>query len=115
LSLAISDEEDDFDIDEIKTDIIYESGNILLNAIIGSISNLTKESVEYAPPQYKDITLNNMLESMKIDSNNGVILTVENTFSIKSKSIKGSIIILFDNESVNKIIQSEKSYHNNGS
>jgi chemotaxis protein CheC len=54
VSLLTGDESGNSDLDGIRAATLEETGNILLNGVVGSISNLVQESIAFSVPFYSE-------------------------------------------------------------
>jgi len=54
VSLLTGDEGGNSDVDGIRAATLEEAGNILLNGVIGSISNLLREDIAFSVPYYSE-------------------------------------------------------------
>lgn len=94
----------DFDFTDIDFDIIKEIGNIILNSIIGEISNFLDIDLNYTLPEVKVFN--------KIDFTKDIegkeykyILMLYITFIIDDVEIEGAIIINLTLKSLNELIK----------
>lgn len=82
------------DLDAVKIGTLLEVGNIVLNGIMGSLSNLLKNHLEYSLPTYTEGKLENLLSAKKLENNASVMLA-HTRFSIEQLQIAGNIILIF--------------------
>jgi chemotaxis protein CheC len=54
VSLLTGDEGSNSDVDGIRAATLEEAGNILLNGVVGSISNLLDENISFSVPYYSE-------------------------------------------------------------
>ncbi len=54
VSIIINEEEIPFDEDSLRIGTLQEVGNIVLNGVMGSITNFMKTHVRYYPPEYRE-------------------------------------------------------------
>jgi chemotaxis protein CheC len=90
------------EMDAIKSGTLVEIGNIVMNAIIGSISNMYNFTLVYTVPDYVEGQFNDMYTSDEIDDS--VILIARTKFNIESLEIQGDILIFFTIESFDTIL-----------
>lgn len=94
----------DVDFTDVDFDIVKEIGNIILNSLIGEISNYLDINLDYSLPEVKVFD--------KIDFKNDVtnrdylhILLLYITFNIDDTEIEGAIIISLTLTSLNELLK----------
>ncbi len=98
VSIIIGQANIPFDEDSLRIGTLEEVGNIVLNGVMGSISNVLKNGIEYYPPAYYEDTLGNLmrLESMLGSEEDPKVLLVARTlFSVENLLIEGEVLIVF--------------------
>ncbi len=80
-------------MDELKTGTLSEIGNILINSIMGSISNILDSHLDYSVAEYSEGKYNQILQQSTEQSS--VLLIAEAKFEAKKMRISGEIIIVF--------------------
>ena len=83
------------DFNALKLGTLTEVGNILLNGVMGSLSNILGKSIEYNVPSYVEGTIKNLLCTPDVDPDT-TILFVKTRFRVEKHDIVGDIIILFE-------------------
>lgn len=82
------------DLDSVRSGTLCEIGNIVLNGVMGSISNLLKKHFSYSVPKYHEEDFEQLVEN-SIEEN-VVYLLGETHFEIEKLRIDGEIILLFE-------------------
>ena len=101
---ACTGEEDcDSDMDSLRAGTLREIGNIVINAVIGSISNILKASLMYTVPSYKEGKAEGLYKQ-KIISHSTFILHALTRFNIEKLDIEGDIVLFFRVESLDKFL-----------
>ena len=93
VSVLTGEEKYSEELDNVRVGTLNEVANMLLNGVMGSISNSFKESFQYSIPVYYEDTFQNLLT---FSSHNQVILMGETHFEVEQLSIEGDIIILLE-------------------
>ncbi len=107
LVVAFTNEnQDELDFDEIQAETLSEIGNIVLNSLIGSISNLLNINLNYSIPLYITGTIDQILSSDIAFRENGILLFARTHFSIETLQIDGDFILFIDVSSVSEFINS---------
>lgn len=83
-----------FDLDSVKIGTLSEVGNIVINGVMGSISNVLKEHLEYSLPIYIEDTVEHLLTGDGIESHVAVLLA-RARFNIENIQVTGDIILIF--------------------
>lgn len=89
------------DLDAVRIGTLTEVGNIVINGVMGSISNVLRQHMNYAIPIYLEDTVENLLRS---DSNVAIILA-QARFTIEQLHIVGDIILLFEVSSFDVLLE----------
>lgn len=96
VSLLTGEDRDSPDLDAVKIGTLTEVGNIVINGVMGSISNLLKRRMDYALPTYYEDTIEQLLlsnYSFEIDT---VFLLAQARFEIEQLELIGEIILIFE-------------------
>ena len=84
------------DMDAIRTGTLTEIGNIVINGVMGSISNAIEKQLSYSVPFYLEDSLLNMLQQDDEDARTDTIILARTHFIIKEHFIYGDIILFFE-------------------
>lgn len=119
--VAVLTEQDleEIDLDTVKIGTLSEIGNILLNGVMGSISNILSQHLDYAIPVYSEDTVYNLWKLDEFDGQSTVILA-QARFTVEQLNIEGDIILLFKMGSFEALLRaiaqkSEEHYEPNTS
>lgn len=82
------------DLDAVKIGTLTEVGNIVINGVMGSMSNLLKQHLNYSLLMYLEDTVEHLLSSKQLESNTTVLLA-QARFTIEQLQIAGDIILIF--------------------
>jgi len=93
---------DSTELDDLRSSTLAEIGNILLNGVMGSLSNMLVSTLEYSVPSYQEGDLNTMLGHQKAEA----VLMARATFHIDELRIEGNILLFFEIESFQTLLQS---------
>jgi chemotaxis protein CheC len=94
ISVILGRENIPFDEDSLRIGTLEEVGNIVLNGVMGSISNFLGNGLHYSYPYYAEDTYANLLRSAE-DASERVFLLARTQFLIADHLIEGEIIIIF--------------------
>ncbi|MEB3827289.1 chemotaxis protein CheC [Phormidium sp. CCY1219] len=82
------------DLDAVKIGTLTEVGNIVINGVMGSMSNLLHQHLNYSLPIYLEDTVDNLLVANRLESKTTVLLA-QARFTIEQLQIAGDIILIF--------------------
>jgi chemotaxis protein CheC len=83
------------DLDAIRIGALTEVGNIILNGVMGSISNVLEQHLKYTIPTYVEDRIEHLLALDDIASTVGIVLA-RTRFTVAQLSIEGDILLLFE-------------------
>lgn len=91
------------DLDAVRIGTLSEVGNIVINGVMGSISNVLKQHMDYKMPVYIEDTIENLIT---LDSGSNVtILLAQTRFTIENLQIIGDIILIFEVNSFDGLLE----------
>jgi chemotaxis protein CheC len=89
------DDADDLDLDSVRIGTLTEVGNIVINGVMGSITNIIHEQVKYSVPSFFEGTMGGLVLADDI-GNYSAVLLAQIGFSLESLRVTGDMVILFD-------------------
>lgn len=104
VSLLTGENRDSPDLDEVKIGTLTEVGNIVINGVLGSISNLLKQQMNYMLPTYFEDTIEGLLTSSYTFDKDTIFLLAQTKFEIKQLEIMGEIILIFEMSSFGELL-----------
>lgn len=78
---------------------LIEVGNIIVNAVMGSITNILDKKLEFHIPEYREDSLDHLLDHPRLAESKSVIL-VRAQFSVEAQEIHGEIVLLLADQSI---------------
>ncbi|MBN1182596.1 MAG: hypothetical protein JXB49_09940 [Bacteroidales bacterium] len=90
-------------------DSIKEVGNIIINSILGTISNNIYFHLDYSVPIFYEGSLTNLLLKRERDAKSRYLLA-QTIFTINELDISGSIVLLLKEEAFDELIQAMNVY-----
>ena len=91
------------DLDSVKIGTLSEVGNIVINGVMGAISNVLQQRLNYSIPTYSEGTIANLLTSAGLASDT-VVLLAQTSFMIERLHIEGDIILIFNVNSFDTLL-----------
>jgi chemotaxis protein CheC len=93
------------DLDAVKIGTLSEIGNIVINGVIGSISNILEQRMEYKIPSYCEDTIENLLLSERNMTDDVVFILAQARFAIEQLEIVGDIILIFEMKTFDNLLK----------
>jgi len=90
-------------MDELKSGALTEVGNIIINGVMGSISNMLQATLQYSVPDYIEGSLDNLMDIG--EQADDFVLIAETTFHINDLNVKDTIALFFHVASFEKLLQ----------
>ena len=103
LVTMLTGEEGTHDLDSVKIGTLSEVGNIVINGVMGAISNVLQQRLNYSIPNYTEGTIATLLTSGGL-STDTVVLLAQTRFIIERLHIEGDIILIFNVSSFDTLL-----------
>ena len=104
----IGEDSDITSIDAERQETLTELGNILLNSVLGSLSNLLKLRFDYDVPVYREGNLSDLLTKEAVDpdesGDSSRVLYANAHFDIEAFRVTGNVLIIFDVTSFDQLL-----------
>jgi chemotaxis protein CheC len=104
VSLLTGEEIGSADLDSVKIGTLSEVGNIVINGIMGSISNILNQHLNYTIPIYIEDSIKHVLSLEKV-SEQTIFLLAQARFTIETLEIMGEIVLIFEMDSFGALIK----------
>jgi len=98
------------DLNYIRSGILSEVGNIVINSIIGTLSNELKLNLTYKIPIYMEGEMSAMLKS--IENTSKEIILCHTYFKTPKMNITGELVLFFEFGSLDKLMHLLNNYIN---
>ncbi len=102
VAVLTGEEPGSVDLDAVKIGTLSEIGNIVINGVMGSLTNVLKQYINYTLPVYLEDKIENLLLSAH-DSNSKILLA-QARFTIQQLEIIGDIILIFQVDTFDALI-----------
>ena len=83
------------DLDSVRVGTLSEVGNIVINGVMGSISNVLKLQINYTLPTYTEDNIGNLVTPSDAVPDSTVVLA-HTRFTVEHLHIEGDIILIFE-------------------
>ena len=105
VSLITGDEFDSEDFDSLRIATLTEVGNIVLNHVLGSITNCIGTRVSYSLPEFIEVPLPAFFASAGARGPEELLLA-RTRFGIEHYAIEGTIVLIMDSRSLETLLES---------
>ena len=95
VSVLTGEDKASLDLDSLKISTLSEVGNMVINGVMGSISNVLDQPLDYAVPYYVEEEIEELLLKEQC-LEYGTVLLAPAHFSIEELQIHGDIMLFFD-------------------
>lgn len=103
-NVLVGGDDDDFDMDSVKIGALTEVGNIVLNSVIGSISNIIGGGISFKVPAYVEGSVQDLIRQ-GIDESQKVLIVAETMFSVVDLEIRGETLLVLGMKSFDNLLQ----------
>lgn len=101
---------EDTGLDELRISALTEIGNIIINTIIGTISNYLEADLTYSIPRYSEGNINKILSNFEIAHNN-IVMFCHTNFDASEHNVSGNLILYFKVENFNNFLNILENYY----
>jgi chemotaxis protein CheC len=109
VKLILDDDFPEEEMDAIRRGTLTELGNVVINAVIGSISNIFQMHFKYTVPAYMQGSLVDLVHQLTHKDLN-VILLAKTHFKIKVHQLSGNIVLFFSMDTFQNLLNVVNSY-----
>ncbi|MHB8882216.1 MAG: chemotaxis protein CheC [Thermodesulfovibrionales bacterium] len=103
VNVLTSEGPDTDDLDAVRVGTLSEVGNIVINGVMGSISNVLSQHINYSLPAYMEDVIGNLLLADAQDRAS-TVLVAHTRFLVQDMQIEGDIILIFETGSFDALI-----------
>ncbi len=86
--------------EELRAGTLAEVGNILLNGVLGSLSNMLDTTLSFTVPHYEDVSLDQMIVRQSAEA----ILIAQAQFLVDELMIEGNVVLFFEVSSFDALV-----------
>ena len=83
------------DLDTLKIGTLTEVGNIVINGVMGSISNVLMQPLHYEVPNYTEENIEHLI-ALEQDDSPTTVLLAQARFNVEELQVQGDIVLFFD-------------------
>lgn len=97
-------EEDTSDLTDTDFDAIREIGNIILNAVVGSLGNLVEVKLDYSLPEVNVLYFPEEVQRL-VSGTQTYLLVIRNVFTVDGANVEGAIIVVLSMEAIHDLLK----------
>lgn len=83
-------------VEAFRAGTLQEVGNIVVNGVVGTISNMLREKLEFSIP---DLREGDLMQLFQGEADDVAVVVVHTRFRIRGRPIEGNILLVFEVES----------------
>jgi chemotaxis protein CheC len=103
VTLLTGDESRPEDLDSIRSGTLTEVGNILINSVVGTLSNVLGRPLQYSLPVYAEEPVVGLLSAQRREEY-PLILLAKTSFVIRQMQIEGNLLLIFELKSFDSLL-----------
>lgn len=104
VTLMTREGDDAGDLDAMRIETLKEVGNIIINAVMGSIANVLEQHLKYSLPNYQEVRITALAQSLKHSADNRVVLANAH-FQLEGTTINGNILLILEIGSMDALLE----------
>lgn len=97
------------DMDSLKIDILSEIGNVIINAVMGTLGNMLSINLDYIVPNYEHGAREIIIPEEMLN-NESAILFAKTQFKVEEFEAHGNFAIFFKLESFKALVEKIQAY-----
>lgn len=105
LVAVLAGDGEQLDMDALRAGTFCEVGNIVLNGVMGSISNMLNFDFDYSVPEYLETNSENFMKNRAIKKDSHVLLA-RTRFCIDELDIEGDIALFMEISAIHTLVAS---------
>ena len=94
------------EMDAIRVETLKEVGNIIINSVMGSISNVLSQHLSFSLPVYYEGKPSSIASTRRTIGDDDCVIVAHTQFMIESRNIEGKILILLEVGSLESLVES---------
>ena len=91
------------DLNSMVAGTLNEVGNIIINSVIGSISNILGADLNFTLPRFVEGSFCEYLRAEKLDTNVNILI-IQTNFTVQDLQIFGNIFLIFEMQSFQNLL-----------
>jgi chemotaxis protein CheC len=104
--LLTGEQEKSPELDAMRIEALKEVGNIIINAVMGSIANILSEHLIYSIPMYYEGPIVNLAGLRRKNVHDECVLLARTNFMVEKLNIEGDILLILEIGSLEALVDS---------
>jgi chemotaxis protein CheC len=100
------------EMDALRSETLKEVGNIIINSVMGSISNILSQHLSFSLPVYYEGKMSAVTATRRTIKEDDWVIVAHTQFLIESKNIEWKILLLLEVGSLEHLIQGFEGAYN---
>lgn len=93
------------EMESLRTGTLMEIGNVVINGVIGSLSNILGLQLHYSVPNYLEGNIEQIIEGVGIDPEKSVLVIARTRFRAESMDLEGDLIFFLGIADFNAMVE----------
>ena len=102
VALLTGEDPRDGDMDGVRSGTLMEVGNVLINSVVGTLSNVLSKPLRYSLPVYAEEPVMGLLHSH--NEQPSPLLLAKTSFVVRQMQVEGSLLLLFELRSFDDLL-----------
>jgi chemotaxis protein CheC len=94
------------ELDAMRIEALKEVGNIIINAVMGSIANVLSERLIYSIPTYYEGPIENLARLKRKNVHDECVLLARTNFLVEKLNVEGDILLILEIGSLDALVES---------
>ena len=94
------------ELDAMRIEALKEVGNIIINAVMGSIANVLSEHLIYSIPTYYEGPIENLARLKRKNVRDECVLLARTNFLVEKLNVEGDILLILEIGSLDALVES---------
>lgn len=109
VALLVGDDFPPEEMNELRSETLQEIGNVILNAVMGTISNIFSFSLTYSLPSYLEGSIDTLIS--QIDSEqDSFIICAKTRFTVADIQVEGTLVLFFSLYYFDELLKKVETY-----
>jgi chemotaxis protein CheC len=102
---------DGMEMTDLRSGTLIEVGNVVINGVIGTLSNILHMHLNYSVPSYLEGNIGQIIRRMEREINSAVLIVAKTRFHSVSLDLEGDLIFFLTIESFEALLESFDNLH----
>ncbi|ADK81432.1 chemotaxis protein CheC [Sediminispirochaeta smaragdinae] len=94
------------DMESLRTGSLLEIGNVVINGVVGTLSNILHLKLNYSIPAYLEGNIKQIIDKMRKDDDATILIIAKTRFRAESLDLEGDLIFFLGISSYQELVDS---------